>query len=171
LWSNLATLPSAEPFNAGPGQVIAVVGSRRDALATASVLVERFAVQARDVIDEEPSSELRRRVQRRRTARATIVTVEGPVGTTAGDEIREWLSEIEASRVIAALGANSKRADVRRWLERLAVVDALACWRLGDSAVVADLMGLAPIWLLDGALATPMSWMSQLVGALGRLES
>jgi len=171
LWACVTRLPSAEPLVAGAGQVIAVVGSRRDAWATAAALVPRMELAERDIFDEKPSNELRRRLQRRRrSARTSIIIVEAPVGRATHDA-RQWLAQLGAHRVIAAVGANAKRSEVRRWLDQLDGVDALACWRLGRSASVADLMGLAPICLLEGAPATPMSWMVQLVGALGESES
>lgn len=171
LWSCLARLPSVAPLSAEPGSVIVVVGSRRDALATVNELVGELGLEARDVIDEESSSDARRRVQRRRrTSRTTVVVVSAPVGASNVADTRTWLERLDATYVIGAVGANSKRADVRRWLDQLGVVDALACWRLGDQASVADLMGVAPICLLNGSPATPMNWMALLVRALGRLE-
>ena len=171
LWSCLARLPSVAPLSAEPGSVIVVVGSRRDALATVNELVGELGLEARDVIDEESSSDARRRVQRRRrTSRTTVVVVSAPVGASNVADTRTWLERLDATYVIGAVGANSKRADVLRWLDQLGVVDALACWRLGDQASVADLMGVAPICLLNGSPATPMNWMALLVRALGRLE-
>lgn len=171
LWSRLETLPSVATLGAGAGEVIAVVGSRRDALATAAALVEQWGLAERDVIDAEPSVELRRRVQRRRrSAHTSVIVVEAPVGSATSVATREWLAQLGATQVIGALGAGAKRADVRRWLDQLELVDALACWRLGGLAAVADLMGVAPIYLLDGSAASPMRWFAQLVGALGRSE-
>lgn len=171
LWSCLARLPSMAPPTAGSGSVIVVVGSRRDALATVNELVNEFGLEARDVIDEEYSSDVRRRIQRRRrTARTTVVVVGAPVGAANVAETRTWLERLDATYVIGAVGANAKRADVLRWLDQLRVVDTLACWRLGDQASVADLMGAAPIYLLNGSPASPMNWMALLTRALGRLE-
>lgn len=171
LWTCLTRLPSAEPLIPDAARVIAVVGSRRDASATAAALARRLVIAERDLFHEPPSEELRRRLQRRRrSARTSVVIVEVPVGNVVQDA-RQWLAQLRADRVIAALGANAKPSEVRRWLDQLGVVDALACWRLGRSATVADLMGVAPICMLDGAPATPMKWMTQLIGALGEFES
>jgi hypothetical protein len=164
---SLARLPSAAPLPRAGGSVVVVVGSRRDALATAQQVASALAIAASDLLVAEQSVTQWRRIARRRaTPRLTVLAVEAPLSTRDLAATAAWLDRLAPDYVLGAVGAAAKRVDVARWAARLGRLDALALVRLRATASVAELMGVAPILWLEGAPATTLRWLHVLLARL-----
>ncbi|MGC8511083.1 MAG: hypothetical protein ACP5PB_09465 [Acidimicrobiales bacterium] len=167
LTRSLAGLPCAAPLPRAGGSVVVVVGSRRDALATAQQVASALAIAPSDLLVAEQSVTQWRRIARRRaTPRLTVLALEAPLFTRDLAATAAWLDRLAPDYVLGAVGAAAKRVDVARWAERLGHLDALALVRLRTTASVAELMGVAPILWLEGAPATTLRWLHVLLARL-----
>ncbi|HUX03520.1 MAG TPA: hypothetical protein VMV53_01240 [Acidimicrobiales bacterium] len=162
---SLAALPAAAPMDVVEGAIIVVVGSRRDALGAARHVLAVHALDEGVLFVGERTAQTRQRVLRRRSsARATVLVLEVPVGSRELDQAAEWIDRLGPDYVLGAVSATVKRADLERWCERLRRVDALALSRLGYTSTPGELMGAAPIVMVDGEPASALRWLVLLIG-------
>lgn len=161
---SLATLPTAAPMAAN--SLVVVVGSRREALATAGHVVVNLGLAASDLIVGERTTSLRARVLRRRSGKKmTVLVVEASLRSRDLDQVATWIDQLEPDYVLGAVPATAKRADFERWHAQLGRIDALALSRLASTTSLAELMGALPIALLDGAPASTLRWVALLLNS------
>lgn len=156
----LDRLGAPPPMVSAPGSLVIVVGTRRDVHATAAHVVSLAGLIPSDVITFQPTSEGRRRVRRRqRAGKPTVLAVEASPGSRSLAEVAHWIETLQPDQVLGAVSATLKRSDVERWRDALGRIDALALLRLAETATGAELMGVAPIALVEGRPATTLRWV------------
>jgi hypothetical protein len=176
----LSALPVAPPLPRGPGEVLAVLGERDDALTAARALATELGLDPRSVLlasEDDAGEDLwpggllpsvaaiaETRCSARFRPEVTVVAVAAPLGRTAGPFARRALDALEPTAVWAAVDAGRKPQDVAAWAARLGGVAAFAVTGLDDTTTPADALGLgAPVARLDGRPASPARWMALLL--------
>ena len=137
-------------LSAAPGTLIVVVGPRREVASAAGHVVSLVGLSRSDLLVVERTREGRQRVLRRRRAgRATVLAVDAAPGSRVASVTRSWIESLSADLVMGAVPATLKRSDVEHWRDVIGRLDALAVSRLDDTSTPGELMGLAPIALVE----------------------
>lgn len=164
---SLDTLPQAPAIVKAEGSLLAVVGSRRDALLAAQHVVARLGLGDADLIIGEPTTSGKQKVMRRRAAKKmTVLVVAAPLSRRGLASIATWLDQIQPDYVLGAVPAAAQSLQVQKWHAQLGRIDALALSHLDDAPCVAALMPVLPIALLDGAPATTLRWVAVLLNSM-----
>jgi hypothetical protein len=160
---SIALLPSPPSLPVGPGSVIAVVGSRRDARAVAQEVAATLDLHESDIIVSCDDPAVRRRITRRkRSARVSVVVLEAAVRGRTFDPVRAELDRIAPDYVLGVAGATLKCADVDRWRSELGI-DALALRHWDETETPAELLSALPVYSVDGAVMSTLRWVSLLI--------
>lgn len=184
LLASLAELPQAAEIVSGPGQVLAVVGPARLALAVATVLVAELDLDPAqtllyagtgptdlppDRVLASPTAAAQRRAAWRKRPRRTlgIIAVEAPLTAAGAIHAAEYLDALSATIVWGAVEASRKPADIGRWAEYLGGVDALALQEVESTADPATTLSLGiPVSRLGHTAATAESWAALLTSRM-----
>jgi hypothetical protein len=160
---SLSSLPTPPVLPTAPGSVIAVIGSRRDALTVANEVAAFLGLEEGDVIAWCDDAVVRRRIARRkRSTRVTIVALEASARGRSFDAAREELERLAPDCVLGVAAATLKCADVELWRRELGI-EALALRRWEDTETPAELLAALPIFSVDGVVMSTMRWVSLLL--------
>lgn len=163
---SFSKLPIARSLPTDAGSVVVVVGTRRDAQATALRLVELMDLDAADLIEGDCTSASRQRVTRRRASRVSVVSVEAPLRSRELAQVATWIELLKPDYVVGTVSATAKRADVESWRRQFPSIDALALSRVGETSSPGELLGDLPILLVDGLPASALQWVALILGSL-----
>ena len=160
---SLARLETPLALPTSPGSVIAVVGSRRDALLVAREVAASLDLDETDVIVLSDDPTVRRRIARRKhSTRVSVIVLEAPVRGRTFDAAREEIDWLSPDYVLGVAAATLKCADVDRWQRELGV-EALALLRWDDTETPAELLAALPVYSVDGVVMSTMRWVSLLL--------
>jgi hypothetical protein len=161
----MATLPFPGALPTGEGAVVAVVGGGSDLDRTVDLVTSTLSLGQRDVLQlgQGPST-TRQIVRRRANGRRSVLAVHAEPGRPLAQETQGCLEHLVPDYVLAAVSAQSKRADVEHWAAELPNVDALALWDLAGTRTPAELLGLLPIAFVDGEAGSALGWTLFLAG-------
>jgi len=171
----LATLPVPPVLPTRSGAVVAVVGTGQHLDRTVDLVAAELSLGQNDVLgcggsvgaDRHrpmgPTSaegpRLGRQIARRRASgRTSVVALHAGPGTPNPREACRLLERASPDYVLAAVGAQCKRADVEHWIGELPTVDALALWDLSGTRTPAELLGVLPIAFVEGEACSPLGW-------------
>jgi hypothetical protein len=161
----MATLPVPGALPTGAGAVVAVVGGRSDLDRTVDLVMSKLSLGQRDVVQLGQGPGTGSQIVRRRAnGRRSVVAVHAEPGRPLAQQTQECLEHLVPDYVLAAVSAQSKRADVEHWAGELPNVDALALWDLAGTRTPAELLGVLPIAFVDGAAGSPLGWTLFLAG-------
>ncbi|MBC7372510.1 MAG: hypothetical protein H7323_00775 [Frankiales bacterium] len=184
LLASLAKLPQAAEIDNGPGQVLAIVGPARLALAVAIVLIAELDLDPTETLlyagsgpadlpsDRvllSPTAAAQRRASWRRRPRSSlgIVAVDTPLTPAGAIHAAEYLDALRATTVWGAVEASRKPADIGNWAEFLGGIDALALQEVESTADPATTLSLGiPVSRLGHVAATPASWAALLTSRM-----
>jgi hypothetical protein len=161
----MATLPVPGALPTGQGAVVAVVGGGSDLDRTVDLVKSTLSLGQRDVLQlgQGPST-TSQIVRRRANGRRSVLAVHAAPGCPLAQETQECLEHLVPDYVLAAVSAQSKRADVEHWAAELPNVDALALWDLAGTRTPAELLGVLPIAFVDGEVGSALGWTLFLAG-------
>ncbi len=161
----MATLPVPGALPTGQGAVVAVVGAGSDLARTIDLVTSRLSLGQRDVLQLGQGPGTGSQLARRRAnGRRSVVAVHAAPGRPLALETRKLLEHLVPDYVLAAVSAQTKRADVEHWTGQLPSVDALALWDLSGTRTPAELLGVLPIAFVDGEAGSPLGWTLFLAG-------
>jgi hypothetical protein len=161
----MATLPVPGALPTGEGAVVAVVGGGSDLDRTVDLVTSTLSLGQRDVLQlgQGPST-TSQIVRRRANGRRSVLAVHAVPGRPLAQETQGCLERLLPDYVLAAVSAQSKRADVEHWAAELPNVDALALWDLAGTRTPAELLGVLPIAFVDGEVGSALGWTLFLAG-------
>jgi hypothetical protein len=161
----MATLPVPGVLPTGEGAVVAVVGAGSDLARTIDLVTRQLSMGQRDVLQLGQGQGTGSQIARRRAnGRRSAVAVHAAPGRPLAQETRELLEHLVPDYVLAAVSAQTKRADVEHWTAELQSVNALALWDLAGTRTPAELLGVLPIAFVDGEVGSPLGWTLFLAG-------
>ncbi|MFN8034874.1 MAG: hypothetical protein U0V73_02965 [Acidimicrobiia bacterium] len=182
LTERLRTLPTAPPFPATRGSLLAVVGNAESALRIARDLAEELGVPSDDIAfasefatDEvpawlhlsDPATAAERRRSWRRRGQLTLVAMDAAPGNLASTWARDVLDALEPSLAWGVVDAARKPEDVLAWTEHLGGLDSYAVEGIEQTVSPAAILKLPiPVARIDGEPATPDHWATILAGRL-----
>ena len=165
LADTMAILPAPGVLPTSAGAVVAVVGDGSDLARTIDLVTGQLSLGQRDVLQPGQRSGTGNQIARRRAnRRRSLVAVHAAPGRPLAEETRELLEHLAPDYVLAAVSAQTKRADVEHWIGELPRVDALALWDLAGTRTPAELLGVLPIAFVDGEAGSPLGWTLFLAG-------
>jgi hypothetical protein len=161
----MATLPVPGALPTREGAVVAVVGGGSDLDRTVELVMSALSLGRRDVLQLGQGPGTTSQIVRRRAhGRRSVLAVHAVPGRPLAQETQGCLEHLVPDYVLAAVSAQSKRADVEHWVGELPNVDALALWDLAGTRTPAELLGVLPIAFVDGEAGTPLGWTLFLAG-------
>jgi hypothetical protein len=161
----MAALPVPGALPSGAGAVVAVVGGGSDLDRTVELVRRTLSLGQRDVLQLGQGPGTTGQIVRRRAhGRRSVVAVRAVPGRQLAQETKGCLEHLAPDYVLAAVSAQSKRADVEYWAGELLNVDALALWDLAGTRTPAELLGVLPIAFVDGEAGSPLGWTLFLAG-------
>jgi hypothetical protein len=161
----MATLPVPGALPTAAGAVVAVVGGGSDLHRTVGLVTATLSLGERDVLQLGQGPGTGSQIVRRRAnGRRSVVAAHAAPGRPLAQETHECLERLMPDYVLAAVSAQSKRADVEHWVGELPNVDALALWDLAGTRTPAELLGVLPIAFVDGEAGSPLGWTLFLAG-------
>jgi hypothetical protein len=173
----MATLPIPPALPATRGAAVAVIGTGPNLARTVDLVIDDLSLGRRDVrylaaspgasrdLRNAENVRLGRQVARRRSSgSASLVVIDAEPGISSPADVQALLELVAADYVLAAVGAECKRADVEHRLGAPLTVDAVALWDLSRTRTPGEMLGLLPIAFVDGAVTSPVGWTLALAG-------
>ncbi len=172
LLRSLSGLSTPLEISSAGGSTIAVVGGEGEAEQAARAVLRTLNLEpSRAIVPGRSESGRLQVVFRQCAKKISVVIVEAPLRSPDMAEALAWMRELQPDYVLGAVPATSKRSDVVKWCDQVGRVDALAIAHLADTATPGELIGVLPIAYLDGMPATPLRWVTILLGALIERDS
>jgi hypothetical protein len=155
-----------------PGQVLALVGPRDAAAATAALLRLQWQLPAEAVVEAGPdglassSAAVRWRMHTAEAGHSWLLVVPSGDDPTARHLATALVAAVQPDQVWAVVDARMKREDAARWLEQVGAArrpDGLAVQGLLDTSDPGTVLGLGvPVAWADGVPASRVLWAAVL---------
>jgi hypothetical protein len=174
-------LPQPPPMPSTRGSVIAVVGTKTQALATARTLASQIGISQKQVevatqrrlsrqvnLISSPEEAAEQRRGWRWRGQPAVVVVETELRPDGDDWAASVLRALEPTICWGVAEAFRKPEDLAAWSTALGGLDVLAVVELGSTTTPAAVLGAGlPIGLVDSEAATPQLWAGVLCARLG----